>query len=98
MTIEALHLTPKSEQRRDVYDRFRSRTVMIGGIDQTFLLFKGTPEQVEAEVRGMMSDWGGGPGYMIAPGCEMAFKTPVENLIALREAAARYARGTAGDG
>lgn len=98
MTIEALHLTPKPEQRRDVYDRFRSKTTVIGGIDQTFLLFKGTPAQVEAEVEGMMRDWGGDPGYMIAPGCEMAFKTPVENLIALREAAARFARRTTGDG
>jgi len=93
MKMEALHLTPKAADRKAIYDRFRSLTTMIGGIDQTFLLFKGTPGQVEAEVRAMMKDWGGEPGYMIAPGCEMAFKTPMENIIALREAAARCAPG-----
>lgn len=98
MKIEALHLTPKAAARKGVYDEFRSRTTVIGGIDQTFLLFKGTPAQVEAEVRSMMKDWGGDPGYMIAPGCEMAFKTPIENIIALREAASKCARGNAPDG
>lgn len=94
MTIEALHLTPKAEDRKAIYDRFRSKTTVIGGIDQTFLLFKGTPAEVENEVRSMMSDWGDGPGYMIAPGCEMAFKTPIENIIALRESATKCASGT----
>lgn len=98
MTMEALHLTPKAMDRRAIYDKFRSRTTMIGGIDQTFLLFKGTPGQVADEVKAMMKDWGGGPGYMIAPGCEMAFKTPIENIIALREAAARCATGMPSDG
>jgi uroporphyrinogen decarboxylase len=93
MKMEALHLTPKAEDRKAVYDRFRTMTTVVGGIDQTFLLFKGTPAQVEAEVRGMMGDWGGGPGFMIAPGCEMAFKTPIENIIALREAALKCAPG-----
>jgi len=36
----------------------------------------------------MLADWGDGPGYMVAPGCEMPFKTPMENIIALREAVA----------
>ncbi len=89
MEIEALHLTPKAEDRQAVYDKFRQRTTFIGGIDQAFLLFKGTPAQVEKEVKAMMSDWGESPGYMIAPGCEMAFKTPIENIIALREGVAK---------
>lgn len=98
LTIEGLHLTPKAESRKAVYDQFRSKTTLIGGIDQTFLLFKGTPAEIDSEVKAMMADWNGGPGYMIAPGCEMAFKTPIENLIALREAVSRYARDAAGDG
>ena len=98
MRIEALHLTPKVEDRQKVYDMFRKRTTVIGGIDQTFLLFKGTPAQVEMEVRAMMSDWGDSPGYMIAPGCEMAFKTPIENIIALREGVAKCSISTRNDG
>jgi uroporphyrinogen-III decarboxylase len=98
MELDALHIIPKAEDRKDVYDKFRKRTTVIGGIDQTFLLFKGTPAQVETEVRSMMSDWGDSPGYMIAPGCEMAFKTPIENIIALREAAAQCSIGAWNDG
>ena len=84
--MAALHFTPKAERRKELYDRFRGRTTVIGGIDQMFLLFKGTPGEVAEEVAAMKSDWGTGPGYMIAPGCEMPFKTPMENIIALREA------------
>lgn len=98
MDVDALHITPKAGDRKEVYNSFRPRTTVIGGIDQMFLLFKGTPAQVASEVEAMISDWGNGPGYMIAPGCEMAFKTPVENIIALREAAARCAFGARPDG
>ena len=98
MDLDALHIIPEAEDRKDVYDKFRSRTTVVGGIDQMFLLFKGTPAEVETEVRSMMTDWGDGPGFMIAPGCEMAFKTPVENIIALREAAAKCSKGARNDG
>jgi len=98
MEIEALHLTPKTGDRRTIYDMFRQRTTVIGGIDQTFLLFKGTPEQVRKEVQAMISDWGDGPGFMIAPGCEMAFKTPIENIIALREGSVKNVKDIGNDG
>ncbi|HOO04255.1 MAG TPA: uroporphyrinogen decarboxylase family protein [Methanomassiliicoccales archaeon] len=88
MEIDALHFTPKAEERKGLYDRFRKEMTVIGGIDQTVLLFKGSPEDVAREVQGMLADWGDGPGYMVAPGCEMPFKIPMENIIALREAVA----------
>lgn len=93
MRLEALHITPRPAERKAVYQTFRPLTTVIGGIDQTFLLFKGTHEQVSLEVHAMMSDWGSAPGFAIAPGCEMAFKTPMENIIALREAVVRSAAG-----
>lgn len=96
--LDALHIVPRSEDRKGIYDKLRSRMTVVGGIDQMFLLFKGTPAEVDAEVRAIMDDWGDGPGFMIAPGCEMAFKTPIENIIALREGTAKWARGSLGDG
>ncbi len=92
MRTDALHFTPKAKDRVSLYGRFRGRTTVMGGIDQMFLLFKGTPEEVGAEVSAMYEDWGDDPGYMVAPGCEMPFKTPMENIIALREAVVRLAR------
>lgn len=98
MDLDALHAVPKPDDRKEVYDMFRGRTTVVGGIDQMFLLFKGTPAQVDTEVKAMIDDWGDAPGFMIAPGCEMAFKTPIENIIALREGVAKWCKGTAGDG
>jgi len=45
--------------------------------------------QVAGEVEAARRDWGDGTGFMFAPGCEMPFKTPIDNIIALREAVAR---------
>ncbi|MBN1109981.1 MAG: hypothetical protein JXA45_04390 [Methanomassiliicoccales archaeon] len=82
----ALHFTPRREDRASSYEKFRGRTTVIGGIDHMFLLFQGTPEEVVMEVDAMHGDWGEGAGFMIAPGCEMPFKTPLGNIVALREA------------
>ena len=93
MRPAALHFTPRAEDRAPLYDRFRGRTTVIGGIDHMFLLFQGSPEEVMDEVRLMHEDWGDGPGFMLAPGCEMPFKTPLRNIVALREAVTVWRTG-----
>ncbi|HQQ25384.1 MAG TPA: uroporphyrinogen decarboxylase family protein, partial [Methanomassiliicoccales archaeon] len=57
---------------------------------QTTLLFKGTEREIQAEVERIFDAWGDDSGFMFTTGCEMAFKTPVENIIAFREAVARH--------
>jgi uroporphyrinogen-III decarboxylase len=54
------------------------------------LLFKRSPDEVEEEVKRVMGLWGKAPGLMVAPGCELPYKTPLENIQRLKEATARH--------
>ncbi|MCX6651502.1 MAG: hypothetical protein NT131_07605 [Methanomassiliicoccales archaeon] len=87
---DAVHFHLTAVDREATFTKLKGRTAVMVGIDHMFLLFKGTPEEVDKEVQGIIGSWGKGPGLMIGPGCEMPFKTPMENIIALREAVARY--------
>jgi uroporphyrinogen decarboxylase len=89
---DAVHFHLTAVDREATFAKLKGRTAVMAGIDHMFLLFKGTPEEVDREVSGIIGSWGDGPGLMMAPGCEMPFKTPVDNIIALREAVARYGR------
>lgn len=57
-----------------------------GGIDQRHLLPKGTPQEVEADVKRRIREMGQGGGYIVAPTHDIQSDTPVENVLALFEA------------
>ncbi len=86
----ALHLHLKNVDAREVFDAIKGRACMIAGIDHTELLQTGTPDEVEASVRDVLELWGSDPGLIIGPGCEMGYKTPVENIKRLKECVERY--------
>lgn len=86
----ALHLHMKYVGSAEVYDAVRGRACMIAGIDHAELLLNGTPDQVEAAVKGAIDGWGQDPGLIIALGCEMGYKTPVENIERMRESVKRH--------
>ncbi len=52
-----------------------------GNLPTTVMLF-GSPMDNVLEVQKQL-EIGGGDGYLIAPGCDIAFDTPVENLVAI---------------
>jgi len=86
----ALHLHLRSVDVPEVFAAVRGRACMVAGIDHMELMFGGTPGAVEDEVKATVERWGAGPGLMLGPGCEMPYRTPVENIGALRDGAARY--------
>jgi uroporphyrinogen decarboxylase len=51
---------------------------------------KGTPEDVEVEVRRRVCQLGQGGGYILAPTHDIQSDTPVENVLALFEAARKW--------
>jgi uroporphyrinogen decarboxylase len=61
-----------------------------GGVDQRHVLPKGTPEDVEAEVRGRILEMGQGGGYILAPTHDVQADTSVENVLALFNAAKKW--------
>ncbi len=70
----------------------RGRMCLMPGIDHQELMFRKTPEEIEAAVWSVSDIYGDAPGLIIAPGCELPFKTPMENITRLREACERLRR------
>lgn len=87
---EAMHLHLKAVEPPKFFEQARGRACVMAGIDHTELLFKKSAQEVDAEVRRIIGLWGKDAGFMIAPGCELPYKTPLENIRMLRDATARY--------
>jgi uroporphyrinogen decarboxylase len=66
-------------------------TVLMGNINPSAPMAFGTPEQVEAAVRGIM-DATGGRGVFLSSGCAMGRNTKPENMRALMAAAEKFGR------
>lgn len=86
----ALHLNLKAVNVPEVFASLKGRTVVMAGIDHIDLLLNRTPAEIEDNVRGAIAAWGNDPGLIIAPGCELPYKTPLENINALRESVIKY--------
>jgi uroporphyrinogen decarboxylase len=78
MDIEAL--------KRDYGDRL----CLIGNIDLHYTLTRGTPEEVEDEVRRRIEIVGKGGGYMISSANSITFYCKIENVWAMAEAIRKY--------
>ena len=85
-----LHIHLTAVNVPEAFDGLRGRTCVVAGIDHMELLFRKTPKDVEAEVKRTIELWGEGPGIMLAPGCELPYKTPMENIKALKESTIKY--------
>ena len=88
----AVHFNNNAVELEKVYDTLRGKTCVVSGIDHMVLMFKGTPQAVEDEARRVIDLWGKAPGFIIAPGCEIPYKTPIENILSLPNAAVKYGR------
>ena len=66
------------------------RLAFCGGVDQRGVLPHGTPGEVEQEVRQRIAELGPGGGYVLAPTHDIQSDTPVENVLAVFEAARRW--------
>jgi uroporphyrinogen decarboxylase len=86
----ALHVHLQAVDVPKFFNDLKGRLCVMAGIDHMTLLFKKSPDEVRAEVRRVMGLWGDDPGLMIAPGCELPYKTPLENIIRLKDATASY--------
>jgi uroporphyrinogen decarboxylase len=68
------------------------RLAFCGGVDQREVLPHGTPGEVVQEVRRRVMELGTGGGYVVAPTHDIQSDTPVENVLAVFEAARRWGR------
>jgi uroporphyrinogen decarboxylase len=78
--------------RRAVKAAFGDRLVFHGSVDQQRTLVFGSPDEVRREVKECVEVLGRGGGYVISPSHALEADIPVENVIALYEAALEYGR------
>lgn len=69
---------------------YGDRIAFCGGVDQREVLPHGTPADVELEVRRRIAELGQDGGYILAPTHDVQADTPVENVLAVFEAAKKW--------
>jgi len=90
--IAGLHPIEKGAMDiRAMKRRYGNRLCLLGNIDLN-ILGMGTPEQVEAEVYGLIRDVGPGGGYIVTSGNSLAGYLQPENVMALSKAVQKYGR------
>lgn len=71
-------------------ERFDRRVAFMGNIDPVRVLQQGTVEETLAACRDCMERSGPGPGFILAPGCDLPPTTPVANVKAMTGFAANH--------
>ena len=66
------------------------RITLFGTLDPVGLLCQGTEEEIREQVRREIELYAPGGGYVLSPGCTLAYDTPFENVRALADAGRRF--------
>ncbi len=91
--VNALHpIEPKAMEIGEVKRRWGDRLCVVGNIDLAYTLTRGTPEEVEAEVRMRIRECGPGGGYCVGSSNAVTNYVPLQNFNAMRDATFRYGR------
>lgn len=88
----AFHFQVNAVNANEVFSALRGQTCVMAGIDSRDLLLNRTPEEIDTEVRRIIDLWGKDPGFMVAPGCELPYKVPQENIKAFKDSIERHGR------
>jgi uroporphyrinogen-III decarboxylase len=72
-------------------DAARGKATLLGSIDPSGVLARGTPEQVKDKALEALEIMAPDNGFILGPGCAMPASTPDENIDALIEVARTYA-------
>jgi uroporphyrinogen decarboxylase len=68
------------------------QTTILGVIDPSGIVARGTPEAVDEAAREEVTVLAPGGGLILGPGCALPPETPAENIEALVAAAQRWGR------
>jgi uroporphyrinogen decarboxylase len=89
--FDAIHpIEPKAMDIVQTKQKVAGRATLIGNIDLGYTLTRGTPAEVEAEVRERIRTVGPGGGYCLGSANSITSYVPLANFNAMREAAFRY--------
>ncbi len=82
-------IEPLAMDIRNVKKKYGSQVCIIGNVDVD-LLSKGTPEEIETEVRNLIRDIAPGGGYILSSGNSLASSVKIENVMAMGDALKKY--------
>lgn len=85
-------IEPVAMDIRALKKRVEGRLSLIGNVDLAYTLTRGTPGEVEAEVRGLIRDLAPGGGYALASANSIPEYVPWENFVAMHSAWLKYGR------
>jgi len=91
--FQALHpIEPKAMEIAEVKARTGGRLTLLGNIDLGYTLTRGTPAEVEEEVKQKILTVGQNGGYCVGSSNSVTAYVPLANYNAMREAALRWGR------
>jgi len=70
----------------------RGKTTLIGTVDPSGVMARGTPEDVVQSARYDIKRLAEGGGFILSPGCTLPYTTPDDNVAALVRTAQEYGR------
>ena len=89
--FNAIHpIEPKAMDIGDTKKKWGHRLCLIGNIDLGYTLTRGTPQEVEGEVRQRLREVAPGGGYCVGSSNSVTDFVPLQNYNAMREAVFRY--------
>jgi uroporphyrinogen decarboxylase len=89
--MSAVH--PVQPSAMDIFrlkEQYGNRVCIVGNIDLDYTLTRGTPEEVDAEVKEKIERVGKGGGYIISSGNSLADFVKPENALAMARAIDKY--------
>jgi uroporphyrinogen decarboxylase len=89
--FDGLHpLEPKAMDIVETKAKVQGKLCLIGNIDLGYTLTRGTPEEVDEEVRIRIRDLAPGGGYCLGSANSIPDYVPFKNYVAMRDAWLRY--------
>lgn len=89
--FNAVHpIEPKCMDIVDVKKKWGDKICVIGNIDLNYTLTRGTPAEVEDEVKQRVKELAQGGGYCLSSSNSVTDYVPLENFNAMREATFKY--------
>jgi uroporphyrinogen decarboxylase len=88
--LDPIQVTAKGMDIRELKGRFGDKLVFHGGIDVQQLLPFGSLDQIRDQVKETIEVLGKGGGYFFSPSHRFQPDTPLENIVAMYDAAFDY--------
>jgi uroporphyrinogen-III decarboxylase len=84
------NIEPNAMDINELKKKYGRRVCLVGNIDLHYTLTRGTPEEVEAEVKKRIQEVGPGGGYILASSNSLAGYCKPENVLAMNRAVLKY--------